>query len=168
MCQRAEASCKVCTPAPPLLCLQPMFTASLPVLSQIPGCSGCGNGEGGVFSALVDGVTLATMSFGSINNGETQRGLLSFTSDLHAGTHDLEILITRTSQNHSCILGTPNCSDITFGDTPFQFVTDITLEKCSDDRCTITPPPMGVPIERKIPLRADEGENFPRVLLQWR
>jgi hypothetical protein len=57
--------------------------------------------EGGVFSALLDGVTRAAMSFGGINQDETQRGLLTFTADFLAGTHNLEILITRTSQNHS-------------------------------------------------------------------
>jgi hypothetical protein len=99
----------------------------------------------GVFSALLDGVTLARDTFGSINQGETQRGLLSFTSDLLAGTHDLEILITRTSQSHSCIAGTPNCSPVNFGETPFQFVTNVSLQEC--DGCPITPlpPPLGVP-----------------------
>jgi hypothetical protein len=119
-----------------------MFTANVAVLEQFPGpCNGCGNGEGGVFSALLDGVLLARDSFGSINQGETQRGLLSFTSDVLAGTHDLEILITRTSQNHSdCLPGaSPNCVPQTFGDTPFQFVTNISLQEC--DGCPITPPP---------------------------
>jgi hypothetical protein len=106
-----------------------MFTANLAVLVQFPGGGIAGNSEGGVFSALLDGVTLATASFGPINQGETQRGLLSFTSDLLAGTHNLEILITRTFQNHS---GNPppgvcNISVCDFGATPFQFVTNISL-----------------------------------------
>jgi hypothetical protein len=122
-----------------------MFSANVAVFSQIPDCPSCSNVEGGVFSALLDGVLLARDSFGSINNGETQRGLLSFTSDLLAGTHDLEILSTRTSQNHSdCLPGaSPNCVPQSFGDTPFQFATNVSLQEC--DGCPITPPPSGVP-----------------------
>jgi hypothetical protein len=124
-----------------------MFTANLAVFEQFPGpCNGCGNGEGGVFSALLDGVTRAFVSFGDINQGETQRSLLSFTSDLLDGNHNLEILITRTSQNHS---GNPppgvcNISVCTFGDTPFQFVTNISLQEC--DGCPTTPLPTPGPI----------------------
>ena len=47
--------------------------------------------------------------------------------------------MTRAGTNH----GTPS-SGLTFGDTPFQFVTNISLQEC--DGCPTTfPPPSSVP-----------------------
>jgi hypothetical protein len=115
-----------------------MFTANIAAfwLASLAGF----NGDAGTFSAVLDGVTLARTSFGNITDQQTLRGVLSFTSDLLAGSHDLEILMTRGFTNH----GTPG-SGLTFGDTPFQFVTNISLQEC--DGCPITPfpPPSGVP-----------------------
>jgi len=120
-----------------------MFTANIAAFfdgSLAGGCfpPRCSNGDGGTFSALLDWVTLATTSFGDITDQQTLRSVLSFTSDLHAGTHNLEILMTRVAANH----GGPS-SGLTFGDTPFQFVTNISLQRC--DGCPITPP-VGVPV----------------------
>jgi hypothetical protein len=120
-----------------------MFTANIAAFfdgSLAGGCfpPNCSNGDAGTFSAVLDGVTRATTSFGDIFDQQTLRSVLSFTSDLAAGTHDLEILMTRIGANH----GGPS-SGLTFGDTPFQFVTNVSLQEC--DGCPITPPLPSVP-----------------------
>jgi hypothetical protein len=122
-----------------------MFTANIAAfwLASLAGCNpgppqNCSNGDAGTFRAVLDGMTLATLSFGEITDQQTLRGVLSFTSNLAAGTHDLEILMTRGGTNH----GGPS-SGLTFGDTPFQFVTNVSLQEC--DGCPITTPPFGAP-----------------------
>jgi hypothetical protein len=117
------------------------FAASIAAFWQgFSDCPSCSNGAAGDFSVLLDGVTRAAVSFGNINPGETLRGMMSFNSDLLAGNHDLEILITRTGQNHSGNPPAGVCSvaGCTFGDTPFEFVSNISLQEC--DGCPPTPP----------------------------
>ena len=72
------------------------------------------NGEGGVFSVLLDGVTLDTFTSGVINAGTVDRGFLSFNQVVTGGSHDLELLATRRFTN--C------CSR---GDTPFQYFDNV-------------------------------------------
>jgi hypothetical protein len=76
-----------------------------------------GNVEGGVFSVLLDGVTLDTVDIGNIDVGQTIRAVLSFSDLVSAGSHDLEILMTRPFINSGA-----------FGGTPFQYVTDATAD----------------------------------------
>jgi len=71
------------------------------------------NGEGGVFSVLLDGVTLDTFTVGAITPG-TVRGFLSFNQVVTGGSHDLELLATR---------GFTNCCSR--GDTPFQYFDNV-------------------------------------------
>ncbi len=72
------------------------------------------NLEGGTFSVLLDGVTEDTVSFGIMPRGTTDRGTLSFDVPVTAGAHVVEILITRPATDGS-----------KRGDTPFQYITDI-------------------------------------------
>jgi hypothetical protein len=72
-----------------------------------------GNGEGGVFNVLLDGVTEDTLDIGFINPNAVVRDTLSFTTTESAGAHTLEILITR-----------PGTNDL---DTPQQFITNISI-----------------------------------------
>lgn len=73
-----------------------------------------GNGSAGLFSVLLDGVTLDTFDFGVIGAGVTERGSLSFDTTVTAGDHILEILITRPFRG-----GGPG------GATPRQYVTNV-------------------------------------------
>jgi hypothetical protein len=75
---------------------------------------GSSNTEGGVFSVLLDGVTLDTVDIGAIGANAIIRGNLTFTDSVTPGSHDLEILVTR-----------PFTSG-TLGLTPSQFITDVT------------------------------------------
>ena len=72
------------------------------------------NAEGGVFSVLLDGITLDTFTAGAINAGTVDRGFLSFSQVVSGGSHDLELLATRRFTN--C------CSR---GDTPFQYFDNV-------------------------------------------
>jgi hypothetical protein len=63
-----------------------MFTANVAAfwLASLAGCnpgppSFCSNGDAGTFSAILDGVTRATTSFGNITDQQTLRDVLSFT-----------------------------------------------------------------------------------------
>jgi hypothetical protein len=99
------------------------FTANIAAFSA---CGvGCGNGDAGTFSIWLDGTKRDSVSFGAISNGVTLRDLLWFDTSLVAGSHILEVLITREAQNHG---GVP---DVTYGDTPFEYVTNITLQEGS-------------------------------------
>lgn len=53
------------------------------------------NGDGGTFSLFLDGLLLDSFSIGEITAGTVQRGHLEFTSFVSAGSHTLEILVTR-------------------------------------------------------------------------
>jgi hypothetical protein len=77
------------------------------------GNSLAGNGEGGVFNVLLDGVTEDTVDIGAINAGAVIRNTLSFTATETAGAHTLEILITRPFINPPL--------------TPEQFITNIAM-----------------------------------------
>jgi len=57
--------------------------------------SGAGNADGGTFSVLLDGVTEATFSVGGINPVTIDRSSLHFTTAVTAGSHEIEILMTR-------------------------------------------------------------------------
>jgi len=70
------------------------------------------NQAGGDFSVLLDGVTLDTFDVGYISVGDIDRGVLSFSDVVSAGTHDLEILITRPYGNNNT--------------TPLEYVTNVT------------------------------------------
>jgi hypothetical protein len=79
-----------------------------------------GNGSPGAFSLLVDGTTAASYDFatlGLIQSGQTLRTSLLGTLTLSAGTHNLQVLITRTALNSS---SPPNI-------TPFQYIDDISV-----------------------------------------
>jgi hypothetical protein len=69
------------------------------------------NAQAGVFSVLLDGTVEATDALGFINGDQTLMGTLAFSTSVTAGTHELEILITR-----------PYTTDAI---TPLQYVTDI-------------------------------------------
>lgn len=60
--------------------------------------SGSDNGEGGVFTLLLDGVPLDSFTTGSITNGTTIRDSLDFTGAITAGNHVLAVQITRDFQ----------------------------------------------------------------------
>jgi hypothetical protein len=89
-----------------------LFNANIAATDH-PGSGG--NAEGGVFSVILNGVTLDTVDIGplgpSFSSPETILGVLSFSDAVSAGSQDLEILITRPYQN---------------GGTPFEYVTNIT------------------------------------------
>jgi len=53
------------------------------------------NGDGGTFSLLLDGVLLDSVSFVDIVAGTVLRGQLDFTGFVSAGSHTLELLVTR-------------------------------------------------------------------------
>lgn len=53
------------------------------------------NGDGGIFSLFLDGLLLDSFSVGNITAGTVRRGHLDFTSFVSAGSHTLEILVTR-------------------------------------------------------------------------
>ena len=72
------------------------------------------NDEGGVFSVLLDGVTLNTFTADSINAGTVSRGFLSFNQVVTGGSHDLELLATRRYE-----IGPSR------GDTPFQYFDNV-------------------------------------------
>ena len=73
------------------------------------------NSEGGVFRVLLDGITEDTLSIGSIAANAVIRGTLAFTAAESAGPHTLEILMTRMF------------TDVTLGNTPQQFITNIAI-----------------------------------------
>jgi len=72
------------------------------------------NADGGTFNILFDGVSQAAFSVGNISSGSTVRSSLTFTLPLVAGTHNLEILITRDFINDSS--------------TPYQYVTNVSFD----------------------------------------
>jgi hypothetical protein len=72
------------------------------------------NGEGGVFSVLLDGVTLDTFTVDTINAGTVSRGVLLFNRVVTGGSHDLELLATRRFE-----IGPSR------GDTPFQYFDNV-------------------------------------------
>jgi hypothetical protein len=69
------------------------------------------NQAAGVFSVLLDGTVEATNDLGGIGNNSTLMGTLDFSTSVTAGTHQLEILITRPFETDNT--------------TPLQYVTDI-------------------------------------------
>jgi hypothetical protein len=73
-----------------------------------------GNAEGGVFSLMLDGVSVDTFTTGSIDGFGEARGALHFTGSVSAGTHTLEILMTRPF--------------ITASGTPLQYVDNVSLD----------------------------------------
>jgi hypothetical protein len=73
------------------------------------------NGEGGVFSILVDGTPIATHAFGFIGPGATLRFELTGSTFIPTeGSHEIEIEMTRRFLTNRTI-------------TPEQFFTDVTL-----------------------------------------
>jgi len=96
------------------------FSADIASFFRISNPTITNNLEGGVFSVLLDGVTLDTVAIGSIIPGQIIRDTLSFSDVVIAGSHDLEILVTRPYRVGIEVVGT---GDFT---TPFQYVTDVT------------------------------------------
>ena len=72
------------------------------------------NGAGGLFSMLLDGVSIASFDFGPILSGATERSTLSYVGTATAGTHELRFLITRPF-----LAGPPP------GGTPYQFIDNV-------------------------------------------
>jgi hypothetical protein len=103
-----------------------VFSAAIAATDH-PGSGG--NADGGVFSVLVDGVPLDSVDVGplgpSFSQPGTVRGVLSFSDAVGAGSHDVEILITRPFGNAG---------------TPFEYVTDVTA-----DLSVSGPPPSSAP-----------------------
>jgi hypothetical protein len=69
------------------------------------------NASAGVYSVLLDGVVKATDDLGPINAGQTLRGMLDFSTSVAAGTHHVEILITRPFQATAGAVLSEPCSD---------------------------------------------------------
>jgi len=72
------------------------------------------NAEAGVFSLLLDGVTVSSTDVGSINADQVIRGTFDVTLDLPAGEHEFRFEITRPFVTAD-------------GNTPFQYLTDLAL-----------------------------------------
>ena len=80
------------------------------------------NLEGGTFSVLLDGVTEDTVTIGVMAKHTIQRGELSFDATVTAGSHTLEILITRDFTGGTRRGNTPvRICDEHFGDAGFRF-----------------------------------------------
>jgi hypothetical protein len=76
-----------------------------------------GNDEAGVETVSVDSVTVGTLDFGWIGQGQTERGIVQGTLDLSGGTHQITIEFTRPYPNNSGGLGT----------TPYEYVNNVVL-----------------------------------------
>lgn len=74
------------------------------------------NGDGGTFSILIDGTTVATDAFGDIGAHTTLMGSFDELVSLSAGTHTIETEITRVFQ--SAAVG---------DNTPDQYIDNISL-----------------------------------------
>ncbi len=86
------------------------YTATAAIASYYGG----DNADAGDFSILVDGTLLANDNIGTILFGQTLRDTLVGSIDLAPGSHTYEILITRDA-------------DAELGDSPNQYVTNLTL-----------------------------------------
>jgi hypothetical protein len=71
------------------------------------------NADGGVYTVFLDGTSEATFSVGPIAANQVVRDNLSFTAPVTAGSHSIEILMTRGFTTGD------------LGNTPFQFVTNV-------------------------------------------
>lgn len=69
------------------------------------------NSDGGTFSILLDGLSLDSHSFGVVDFGVTYRAGLGFSQVVGAGSHTLDLYITRNFLSASV--------------TPFQYVSNI-------------------------------------------
>jgi hypothetical protein len=96
--------------------------------ADIASTTSISNLSGGVFSVLLDGITMNKVDFGLINTNQTDRNVLSFNEIVSAGTHDLEILITRPFTTDNI--------------TPNEFVTDVTVNAAA--RASVVPEPASV------------------------
>jgi PEP-CTERM motif len=73
------------------------------------------NADGGDFTLLLDGVVLNSIDVGTISPTQIINGVLSANANLTAGTHTLEIEVTRQYLS-------------SFQDTPYQYVTGVDVE----------------------------------------
>jgi hypothetical protein len=73
------------------------------------------NADGGDFTLLLDGVALNSIDVGSIDADQLISGTLSANANLTAGTHTLEIDVTRSFLTE-------------FQNTPYQYVTGVDVE----------------------------------------
>jgi hypothetical protein len=87
-------------------------TLSLDWLASAPFA---GNADGGEFTMILNGVEVAQIDSGGINQGQMLNGLLTANANLNAGSNTLEIDITRKYIS---------VSDL----TPLQYVTGIDVE----------------------------------------
>ena len=73
------------------------------------------NADGGEFTLILDGTTLAQIDVGSISANQIINGTLTANANLSAGSHTLEIDVTRM------FISNP-------GNTPYQYVTGVDVE----------------------------------------
>jgi len=76
-----------------------------------------GNSEGGVFSLLLDDVSVDSFTTGFVIGGVPLDSALDFTGPISAGIHTLEILVTR-----------PFATGTGENETPFQYVDNVSLD----------------------------------------
>lgn len=98
--------------------------------ADIASTTGVGNMSAGVFSILLDGITMNKVDFGFINPGQIDRNVLSFSDIVGAGAHDLEILITRPYTTNNV--------------TPNEYVTDVTVNATAAAQASVVPEPASV------------------------
>ncbi len=73
------------------------------------------NADGGDFTLILDGVTLNSIDVGSIGPNDLLSGTLTANANLSAGTHTLEIDVTRMYTS-------------AFQNTPYQYVTGVDVD----------------------------------------
>jgi len=73
------------------------------------------NADGGDFTLVLDGTTIASFDVGTITANQIINGTLSANVNLTAGSHTLEIEVTRSFLS-------------SFQNTPYQFVTGVDVE----------------------------------------
>ncbi len=89
------------------------YVVSLDVASQ--NINSFINAQAGTFSLFVDGNLLASTNYGQISPGQIPLGVLSATTDLGPGTHQIMVEITR-----SWLTGG-------FGETPLEYLDNIAV-----------------------------------------
>jgi hypothetical protein len=89
-----------------------LLNVSLDIASRTPG--DFPNGTAGVFTLFIDGVAIATVDFGVISPNATERSVLSGSTFLSSGAHEIRILMTRSGTTTAEI-------------TPLHYVDDVAL-----------------------------------------
>jgi hypothetical protein len=91
---------------------QYLFSANV---AAFIGSFGFANSDAGQFTMLVDGKSVAQITFGEITAGQTDRGSLEATMSLSAGSHEISIETTRPALNDADY----------YGATPLQYLDNI-------------------------------------------